>query len=110
MSMELATGLAIGVFLGGAGVGIFMGTIAHNNFEKYKSMKRTAFGLEEQLLDCLEGNTDRRWMMVADGAEDPYVVRGRPDTAKVREKRSSALSREEENDAIIDLTWAAGDD
>jgi hypothetical protein len=105
MSMERAIGLVLGLLLGATVMGVFMGTVAHSNYEKYLNVKGIAFDLEEKWLDALEGNTDRQWMMRADGAEDPYVVRGRPDLAKAQEKRSSRLS-EDEIDAI-DLTWAA---
>jgi hypothetical protein len=104
MNAELAIGLVLGILLGATVMGVFMGTIAHAQYEKYLNVKGIAFDLEEKWLDALEGNTDRQWMMRADGAEDPYVVRGRPDLAKAQEKRSSRLS-EDEIDAI-DLTWA----
>ena len=92
MNADLATGLIMGLFLGGAGVGIWIGTIAHANYEKYREMKSLAFDFEEKWLDALEGNTDRRWMLMADGAEDPYVVRGRPELERRREKSTSQLS------------------
>jgi hypothetical protein len=104
MNAELAIGLVLGLLLGATVMGVFMGTVAHTNYEKYRDMKALAFEFEEKWLDALEGNTDRQWMMRADGAEDPYVVRGRPDLEKAREKASSRLS-EDEPDAI-DLTWA----
>ena len=104
MNAELAIGLIIGLCLGAVVMGVFMGTVAHNNFEKYREMKALAFDFEEKWLDALEGNTDRQWMLRAEGAEDPYVVRGRPDLAEAREKASSLRSEE---DGAIDLTWAA---
>ena len=103
MEPQLAIGLIVGLLIGGAGVGISMGVVAHNNYQKYLAMKALAFQFEENWLDALEGNTDRRWIMRADGAEDPYVVRGRPDMDEARQRASSQLSEED----AIDLTWAA---
>jgi hypothetical protein len=105
MSMELAIGLVLGLLLGATVMGVFMGTVAHGNYEKYREMKALAFDFEEKWLDALEGNTDRQWMMRVDGAEDPYVVRGRPDLEEARQKASSRLSEDETEDTI-DLTWA----
>jgi hypothetical protein len=104
MDIQLAIGLVLGLLLGATVMGVFMGTVAHSNYEKYLEMKALAFDLEEKWLDALEGNTDRQWMMRADGAEDPYVVRGRPDLEEAREKASSRLSEDEAD--TIDLTWA----
>jgi len=106
MEPQLAIGLVLGLLLGATIMGVFMGTVAHNNYDKYREMKGLAFEFEEKWLDALEGNTDRRWMLRADGAEDPYVVRGRPDLAERQERQSSQLSEEVEED-VIDLTWAA---
>ena len=83
---------AAGASLGATIMTIFMGIVAHANYEKYQEMKRFAFDFEEKWLDALEGNTDRRWMLMADGAEDPYVVRGRPELERRREKSTSQLS------------------
>jgi hypothetical protein len=104
MSMELAIGLVLGLLLGATVMGVFMGTVAHGNYEKYRDMKAVAFQMEQRWLDALEGNTDRQWVMRADGAEDPYVVRGRPDLEEARQKASSRLSEDEVD--TIDLTWA----
>jgi hypothetical protein len=100
MSVELAIGLVLGLLLGATVMGVFMGTVAHTNYEKYRAMKILAFDFEEKWLDALEGNTDRMWMLKAEGAEDPYVIRGRPD---IQQKPSSELS---EDTDTIDLTWA----
>jgi len=106
MNMELAIGLVLGLLMGATIMGVFMGTVAHNNYEKYKEMKHLAFEFEEKWLDALEGNTDRQWLLRAEGAEDPYIVRGRPDLEERREKATSKLSEDAEED-VIDLTWAA---
>ena len=103
--MDIAIALIGGLLLGATIMGVFMGTVAHQNYEKYRATKALAFEFEENWLDALEGNTDRRWVMRADGAEDPYVVRGRPDLDEAREKASSKLSEEDAD--TIDLTWAA---
>ena len=104
MSVDIAIGLVLGLLLGATVMGVFMGTVAHTNYEKYREMKALAFDFEEKWLDALEGNTDRQWMLRAEGAEDPYVVRGRPDLDEAREKASSLRSAD---DDAIDLTWAA---
>ena len=96
MNAELGVGLIAGFLLGGVIAGVWIGTIAHTNYEKYMSMKKTAFGLEEMLLDAYEGNTDKMWMMRTDGV-DVIVERGRPDMR--------TRIPEDDEDAI-DLTWA----
>ena len=107
MNAELAIGLIIGLCLGAVIMGVFMGSIAHQNFEKYQHAKMMAMDFESKWLDALEGNTDRMYILKADGGEDPYIIRGRPDQQARRERASSALS---EDDDAIDLTWAAGDE
>ena len=102
MEPQLAIGLILGLLLGATVMGAFMGTVAHNNYQKYLTMKHLAFEMEENWLDALEGNTDRRWMLRADGAEDPYVVRGRPGEPRHPQNASS-----EDSADAIDLTWAA---
>ena len=73
---DVSTFLAFvgGVAFGAVIMGVLVGSIAHSNYERYLSMKATAFGIEEQLLDALEGNTERRWLLVAEGADEPEVV------------------------------------
>ena len=105
MNAELAIGLIGGLLLGAIVMGVFMGTVAHNNYQKYLEMKALAYDFESKWLDALEGNTDRMWMLKGEGAEDPYVVRGRPDSDARRKYVKPEL---EELDAdAIDLTWAA---
>ena len=102
MNMDIAIGLVLGLLLGATVMGVFMGTVAHANYEKYREMKGIAFDFEEKWLDELEGNTERQWVMREDGAQDPYVVLVRPDLDEARQRASSGLR---EDDAI-DLTWA----
>ena len=75
MSVDMWWGFAAGAALGALIMAVWMGTIAHSNYEKYLAMKAQAFGLEEQLLDCLEGNVERKWMMIADTVAEPKVKR-----------------------------------
>ena len=108
MNMDIAIGLVLGLLLGATVVGVFMGTLVHEHYEKYKEMKALAFDFEEKWLDALEGNTDRQWILRAEGAADPYVVRGRPDLQRERERSASSLSGRKNNpdNGTIDLTWA----
>lgn len=107
MSVDIAIGTVLGLLLGATVMGVFMGTVAHNNYEKYRTWKALAYDFEGKWLDALEGNTDRMYILKAEGGEDPYITRERPDIAARRERASSALT--EDPDAI-DLTWAAGDE
>ena len=99
-----------GVVFGALIMGVFVGSIAHTNFEKYTAMRATAFGLEEMLLDALEGNTDKQWMMVAEGGADPIVVRKRPDldrSIRIAEHEEGWVRHGEPN--LIDLTGVEDD-
>ena len=98
METEIALAAILGLVIGAVIMGVFMGTVAHNNYQKYLEMKALAFDFEGKWLDALEGNTDRMWILRGEGAADPYVVRGRPDV-------HPAASSEPSEDTI-DLTWA----
>ena len=91
MSGELAIGLGLGMFFGGVIVAVFMGTVAHNHWEKYRGVKMQLFMVEEELIHCQEGKADRVWQMRSDGM-DAEVYRGRPDLERVRQNRASQLS------------------
>ena len=91
MDGGLALGLMLGMFFGGVIVAIFMGTVAHNHYEKYRGAMSKLFMVEEELIHCMEGKADRVWQMRSDGM-DAVVYRGRPDLDKVRENRASQLS------------------
>ncbi len=93
MSKELAIGLILGMFFGGTIVAVFMGTVAHNHFNKYRGIKMQLFMVEEELIHCQEGKADRVWQMRSDGV-DVVVERGRPDLERVRQNRASQLSQE----------------
>ena len=99
VSPDLVLGLIFGLLLGGVVAGVSLGVVAHQNYEKYLTMKATAFGLEELLLDAYEGNTDKMWRMRSDGVE-VVVERGRPD---IHRKESLV----DEDGELLDLTWAA---
>ena len=60
---------AIGAILGALIMGVWMATVAHDNFVKYQMEKAKVFALDQQLLDALEGNVDRHWQMVTNGTE-----------------------------------------
>ena len=92
MSNELAIGLILGMFTGGVVMAVFMGTVAHGHFEKYRSIKMQLFMVEEELIHCMEGKADRVWQMRSDGM-DAVVYRGRPDLERVRQNRASQLSQ-----------------
>ena len=92
MSKELAIGLILGMLAGGTISAIFMGTVAHNHYEKYRVALRALFMAEEELIHCMEGKADRVWQMRSDGM-DAEVYRGRPDLERVRENRASQLSQ-----------------
>ena len=104
MEVDVALAAVMGLVIGSVVTGVFLGNLAHQNYEKYLRMKALAFDFEGKWLDALEGNTDRMWILRGEGAEDPYVVRGRPD---IHEKASSEVS---EDTDVVDLTWAAGDE
>ena len=91
MSKELAIGLILGMFFGGTIIAVFMGTVAHGHFEKYRGIKMQLFMVEEELIHCMEGKADRVWQLRSDGM-DTKLVRGRPDLDEMRQKRSSQLS------------------
>ena len=91
MNSGVAIGLMLGMFFGGTIVAVFMGTVAHNHFEKYREAMAKLFMVEEELIHCMEGKADRVWQMRSDGM-DAVVYRGRPDLDKVRENRASQLS------------------
>jgi len=91
MSKELAIGLILGMLAGGTISAIFMGTVAHNHYEKYRVALRALFMAEEELIHCMEGKADRVWQMRSDGM-DAEVYRGRPDLERVRQNRASQLS------------------
>ena len=91
MDSGLALGLMLGMFFGGTIVAIFMGTVAHNHYEKYRAAMAKLFMVEEELIHCMEGKADRVWQLRSDGM-DTKLVRGRPDLESVRQKRLSQLS------------------
>jgi len=93
MSKELAIGLILGMFFGGTIVAVFMGTVAHSHFEKYREAMQALFMTEEELIHCLEGKADGVWQMRSDGM-DTQVYRGRPDLDAARERASSRLSEQ----------------
>ena len=90
MSKELAIGLILGMLAGGTISAIFMGTVAHNHYEKYRVALRALFMAEEELIHCMEGKADRVWQLRSDGM-DTVVERGRPDLERVRQNRASQL-------------------
>jgi hypothetical protein len=81
-------GLLIGFLI----MGVLLGNVAHNNYQKYLTMKTAAFHHEQQWMDALEQAVPKQFMMVAEGAEDPVVIRGRPDIAERQERASSGVS------------------
>ena len=91
MNTSLALGLILGMFTGGTIVAVFMGTVAHNHWNKYRATKMQLFMVEEELIHCQEGKAERVWQMRSDGM-DAVVYRGRPDLDAVRERASSRLS------------------
>ena len=91
MSKELAIGLILGMLAGGTISAIFMGTVAHSHYEKYRVALQSLFMAEEELIHCMEGKADGVWQMRSKGV-DTEVYRGRPDLDKVRENRASQLS------------------
>ena len=93
MNKELAIGLILGMLAGGTISAIFMGTVAHSHYEKYRGIKMQMFMVEEELIHCMEGKADRVWQMRSDGA-DVIVERGRPDLDRVRQNRASQLSQD----------------
>ena len=93
MDSGLALGLMLGMFFGGTIVAIFMGTVAHSHYEKYRGIKMQMFMVEEELIHCMEGKADRVWQMRSDGA-DVIVERGRPELDRVRQNRASQLSED----------------
>ncbi len=92
MNTSLALGLILGMFTGGTIVAVFMGTVAHNHWNKYRATKMQLFMVEEELIHCQEGKAERVWQMRSDGM-DAVVYRGRPDLEKLRQKRASQLSQ-----------------
>ncbi len=93
MDGGVALGLMLGMFFGGTIVAIFMGTVAHNHFNKYRGIKMQLFMVEEELIHCMEGKAERVWQMRSDGAE-VELYRGRPDLERVRQNRASQLPQE----------------
>ena len=91
MNGGVAIGLMLGMFFGGTIVAVFMGTVAHNHFEKYREAMAKLFMVEEELIHCMEGKAERVWQLRSDGM-DTKLVRGRPDLESVRQKRLSQLS------------------
>ena len=91
MNSGVAIGLMLGMFFGGTIVAIFMGTVAHNHYEKYRGAMAKLFMVEEELIHCMEGKADRVWQLRSDGM-DTKLERGRPDLERVRQKRLSQLS------------------
>ena len=67
--ITLFVAFVAGVVFGSLIMAVIVGSIAHSNYEKYLSMKATAFGLDQQLIDCYEGRTDRQWQMRSDGMD-----------------------------------------
>ena len=92
MDSNLAMGLILGMFTGGVIVALFMGTVAHSHYEKYRAAMAKLFMVEEELIHCMEGKADRVWQLRSDGM-DTVVERGRPDLDRVRQKRASQLSQ-----------------
>ncbi len=92
MDGGVAIGLMLGMFFGGTIVAVFMGTVAHGHFEKYRGIKMQLFMVEEELIHCMEGKADRVWQLRSDGM-DTVVYRGRPDLERVRQNRASQLSQ-----------------
>ena len=68
-----------GALLGATIMAIWMGTIAHSNFEKYRAMVAVAFELEQTIIHLEHEVYPEHWILQAEGAADPVVVRGRPD-------------------------------
>ena len=91
MSKELAIGLILGMLAGGTISAVFMGTVAHNHYEKYRIALQSLFMVEEELIHCMEGKAERVWQLRSDGM-DTKLVRGRPDLESVRQKRLSQLT------------------
>ena len=91
MNTSLALGLILGMFTGGVIVAVFMGTVAHSHFNKYRGIKMQLFMVEEELIHCMEGKADRVWQLRSDGM-DTKLERGRPDLDRVRQNRASQLS------------------
>ena len=98
MSGDLAIGLIGGLLLGATVMGVFMGTVAHQNYERYKAQVTINFDLQQTIIDLESKAYPEHWMMVAEGAEDPVVVRGRPDSDRHPQNGTSSLSEDVETD------------
>jgi len=82
MNAELAIGLIAGFLLGGTISAIWIGTIAHANYEKYRAMVAVAFELEQRCIDLENKAYPEHWVLEAEGGADPVVVRKRPDIVR----------------------------
>ena len=91
MNKDVAIGLILGMFFGGTISAVFMGTVAHNHYEKYRIALQSLFMVEEELIHCMEGKADRVWQLRSDGA-NVELERGRPDLERVRQNRMSQLT------------------
>jgi hypothetical protein len=108
MNPDIWVGIVVGAALGALIMGVFMGSVAHQNYEKYLLVKAQAFGLEEMLLDAYEGNDERHWKMTSKGV-DVIVERGRPDDTRRHKEVAEAEDEDERNDPhaskrVLDLT------
>ena len=79
MNAELAIGLIAGFLFGGVIAGVWIGTIAHTNYEKYRAMVTVAFELEQTITHLENVAYPQHWVLEAEGGADPVVVRKRPD-------------------------------
>ena len=94
MSPDLALGLIVGFVMGALIMGVFMGTVAHQNYEKYLEEKAVNFDQTQTIMDLENRVYPEHWILQAEGAEDPVVVRGRPDNDRHPQNRTSKLSDE----------------
>ena len=108
MEAQFFYGFAVGAAAAAIIMAAVLGNVAHVNFEKYRTQKARVYALNQQLLDALEGNTELHWMMTAEGAEEPRVVRGRPDQDSRRKGGQEPAVADSDEDTI-DLTWADTD-
>ena len=104
MEAQFFYGFAVGAAAGAVIMAVWLGNVAHVNYEKYRTEKAKVYALDQHLLDVLEGNTELHWMMVGEGAEDPQVIRGRPDRDSRRKGGQEPVVAVSEGDTI-DLTW-----